>query len=80
MTINLALDGYGPAVNVSGDAAIAVITDRLFGKKKVVEAKRRDEKNNIDDTVGSGGHMFCHYLVCTTGYITYSGSRQFMDP
>ena len=38
MTINLALDGYGPAVNVSGDAAIAVITDRLFGKKKVVEA------------------------------------------
>lgn len=42
MTIYLALDGYGPAVNVSGDAAIAVITDRLFGKKKanaeVVEA------------------------------------------
>ena len=42
MTIYLALDGYGPAVNVSGDAAIAVITDRIFGKKKanaeVVEA------------------------------------------
>lgn len=33
MTIYLALDGYGPAVNVSGDAAIAVIADRLFGKK-----------------------------------------------
>ena len=33
MTIYLALDGYGPAVNVSGDAAIAVITDKLFGKK-----------------------------------------------
>jgi Na+/H+-dicarboxylate symporter len=32
MTIYLALDGYGPAVNVSGDAAIAVITDRIFGK------------------------------------------------
>ena len=34
MTIYLALDGYGPAVNVSGDAAIAVITDKLFGGKK----------------------------------------------
>ena len=34
MTIYLALDGYGPAVNVSGDSAIAVITDKLFGKKK----------------------------------------------
>ena len=34
MTIYLALDGYGPAVNVSGDAAIAVIADRLFGGKK----------------------------------------------
>ena len=33
MTIYLALDGYGPAVNVSGDAAIAMIADRLFGKK-----------------------------------------------
>jgi Na+/H+-dicarboxylate symporter len=33
MTIYLALDGYGPAVNVSGDAAIAVITDKLFGRK-----------------------------------------------
>ncbi len=33
MTIYLALDGYGPAVNVSGDGAIAIITDRLFGKK-----------------------------------------------
>lgn len=33
MTIYLALDGYGPAVNVSGDAAIAVIADKLFGGK-----------------------------------------------
>ena len=33
MTIYLALDGYGPAVNVSGDAAIAVIADTIFGKK-----------------------------------------------
>ena len=33
MTIYLALDGYGPAVNVSGDAAIAVITDKLFSRK-----------------------------------------------
>ena len=34
MTIYLALDGYGPAVNVSGDGAIAVITDSIFAKKK----------------------------------------------
>lgn len=34
MTIYLALDGYGPAVNVSGDAAIAVIADKIFGKAK----------------------------------------------
>ncbi len=33
MTIYLALDGYGPAVNVSGDCAIAVITDTIFGDK-----------------------------------------------
>lgn len=37
MTIYLALDGYGPAVNVSGDGAIAVITDAIFGKKKNAE-------------------------------------------
>ena len=35
MTIYLALDGYGPAVNVSGDAAIAVIADKLFGGKNI---------------------------------------------
>lgn len=33
MTIYLALDGYGPACNVSGDAAITLIVDRLFGKR-----------------------------------------------
>ncbi len=33
MTIYLALDGYGPAVNVSGDGAITVIADAIFGKK-----------------------------------------------
>ena len=37
MTIYLALDGYGPAVNVSGDAAIAVITDRIFGKSSTLK-------------------------------------------
>ena len=37
MTIYLALDGYGPAVNVSGDGAITVITDAIFGKKKDAE-------------------------------------------
>ena len=30
MAIYLALDGYGPACNVSGDGAIAVVIDRLF--------------------------------------------------
>lgn len=34
MTIYLALDGYGPACNVTGDGAIALITDRLFAKRK----------------------------------------------
>ena len=34
MAIYLALDGYGPACNVSGDGAIAIVMDRLFGKKK----------------------------------------------
>lgn len=33
MTIYLALDGYGPACNVSGDAAIALVTDKIFGTK-----------------------------------------------
>ena len=36
MTIYLALDGYGPAVNVSGDAAIAVVIDKLFAGKKTL--------------------------------------------
>ncbi len=34
MTIYLALDGYGPACNVSGDAAIALVIDRFFGRDK----------------------------------------------
>lgn len=33
MAIYLALDGYGPACNVSGDGAITIIIDKLFGKK-----------------------------------------------
>ena len=36
MTIYLALDGYGPACNVSGDAAIALIIDRFFGRDREV--------------------------------------------
>lgn len=36
MTIYLALDGYGPACNVSGDAAIALVIDRFFGKKSKI--------------------------------------------
>lgn len=34
MTLYLALDGYGPACNVTGDGAIAIVIDRFFGKKK----------------------------------------------
>ena len=33
MTFYLALDGYGPAANVTGDAAIAMVCDRFFGGK-----------------------------------------------
>ena len=33
MAIYLALDGYGPACNVSGDGAIAIVMNKLFGKK-----------------------------------------------
>lgn len=32
MTFYLALDGYGPAANVTGDGAIALIAHRFFGK------------------------------------------------
>ena len=32
MTIYLALDGYGPAANVTGDGAVALALDRFFGK------------------------------------------------
>lgn len=32
MTIYLALDGYGPACNVTGDGAIAIVIDHFFGK------------------------------------------------
>lgn len=34
MTLYLALDGYGPACNVTGDGAIALIIDRIFKKKQ----------------------------------------------
>lgn len=37
MTIYLALDGYGPACNVSGDAAITLIVDSIFSRKPVPE-------------------------------------------
>ena len=36
MTIYLALDGYGPACNVTGDGAIALIVDRI-GEKQVTD-------------------------------------------
>lgn len=34
MAIYLAFDGYGPACNVTGDGAIALVVDKFFGKKK----------------------------------------------
>ena len=34
MTFYLALDGYGPAANVTGDGAIALVIDRFFGPGK----------------------------------------------
>lgn len=34
MTIYLALDGYGPACNVTGDGAIALIMNRVFKKNR----------------------------------------------
>lgn len=33
MTLYLALDGYGPACNVTGDGAIAIVIQKLFGNK-----------------------------------------------
>jgi Na+/H+-dicarboxylate symporter len=33
MTFYMALDGYGPAANVTGDGAIALVADRFFGRK-----------------------------------------------
>ena len=35
MTFYMALDGYGPAANVTGDGAIALIADRIFGRKRI---------------------------------------------
>jgi len=34
MTFYLALDGYGPAANVTGDGAVALALDRFFGHKE----------------------------------------------
>jgi len=33
MTFYMALDGYGPAANVTGDGAIALVADKFFGAK-----------------------------------------------
>ena len=32
MTFYLALDGYGPAANVTADGAVALAMDRFFGQ------------------------------------------------
>ena len=33
MAFYMALDGYGPAANVTGDGAVALVIDRFFGKR-----------------------------------------------
>jgi len=33
MAFYMALDGYGPAANVTGDGAVALVADRFFGKQ-----------------------------------------------
>ena len=38
MTLYLALDGYGPGCNVTGDGAIALVIDKLFKNKKQPQA------------------------------------------
>ena len=37
MAFYMALDGYGPAANVTGDGAIALVADRFFGKKNAAQ-------------------------------------------
>jgi Na+/H+-dicarboxylate symporter len=39
MTFYLAIDGYGPAANVTGDGAIALVIERFFGKRGGSAAK-----------------------------------------
>ena len=34
MAFYMALDGYGPAANVTGDGAIALVADRFWGKRE----------------------------------------------
>ena len=41
MTFYMALDGYGPAANVTGDGAIALVADRFFGR--ALSGKTRSE-------------------------------------
>ncbi|MBR1705531.1 MAG: dicarboxylate/amino acid:cation symporter [Bacteroidales bacterium] len=41
MTIYLALDGYGPACNVTGDGAIAILIDRLFSSRPSADIRPR---------------------------------------
>ena len=40
MTFYLALDGYGPAANVTGDGAVALVLDRFFSNPGTVEPTR----------------------------------------
>ena len=37
MAFYMALDGYGPAANVTGDGAIALVADRFFGKQSAAQ-------------------------------------------
>ena len=38
MTLYLALDGYGPACNVTGDGAIAIVVEKIFGNSAIAQS------------------------------------------
>ena len=40
MTLYLALDGYGPGCNVTGDGAIALVVDKIFRKKAIANESK----------------------------------------
>ena len=35
ISLYIAMDSFGTACNVTGDGAIAIVVDKLFGKKEI---------------------------------------------